>query len=42
MMWLRSMSEFGGNVRVTAATLRQGRSRAEALQETVAGLTAII
>jgi methyl-accepting chemotaxis protein len=39
---LRSMTEFGGNVRVTAATLSQGRSRAEALQDTVAGLNAII
>jgi methyl-accepting chemotaxis protein len=39
---LRSMTEFGGNVKVTAATLSQGRSRAEALQETVAGLSAII
>jgi methyl-accepting chemotaxis protein len=39
---LRSMTEFGGNVKVTAATLSQGRSRAESLQETVAGLSAII
>ena len=39
---LRSMTDFGGNVKVTAATLSQGRSRAEALQETVAGLSAII
>jgi methyl-accepting chemotaxis protein len=39
---LRSMTEFGGNVKVTAATLSQGRSRAEALQETVAGLNAVI
>jgi methyl-accepting chemotaxis protein len=39
---LRAMTEFGGNVKVTAATLGQGRSRAESLQETAAGLGAII
>jgi methyl-accepting chemotaxis protein len=39
---LRAMTEFGGNVKVTAATLSQGRSRAEALQETAAGLGAIV
>ncbi|HZM60475.1 MAG TPA: methyl-accepting chemotaxis protein [Vicinamibacterales bacterium] len=39
---LRSMTEFGSNVRVTAATLGQGRTRAEALQQTAAGLGAII
>ena len=39
---LRSMTEFGSNVRVTAATLGQGRSRAEMLQQTPAGLGAII
>jgi methyl-accepting chemotaxis protein len=39
---LRAMNEFGGNVKVTAATLGQGRSRAESLQHTAAGLGAII
>jgi methyl-accepting chemotaxis protein len=39
---LRAMNEFGGNVKVTAATLGQGRSRAESLQQTAAGLGAII
>jgi len=39
---LRAMTEFGGNVKVTAATLGQGRSRAESLQKTAAGLGAII
>jgi methyl-accepting chemotaxis protein len=39
---LRAMTEFGGNVKVTAATLGQGRSRAESLQQTAAGLGAII
>jgi methyl-accepting chemotaxis protein len=39
---LRAMTEFGGNVKVTATTLSQGRSRAESLQETAAGLGAII
>jgi methyl-accepting chemotaxis protein len=39
---LRSMTEFGGNVKVTATTLSQGRSRAESLQETAAGLAALI
>jgi methyl-accepting chemotaxis protein len=39
---LRAMTEFGGNVKVTAATLGQGRSRAESLQQTAAGLGQII
>ena len=39
---LRAMTEFGGNVKVTATTLSQGRARAEALRETAAGLSAII
>jgi methyl-accepting chemotaxis protein len=39
---LRAMTEFGGNVKVTAATLGQGRSRAESLQQTAAGLGAIV
>jgi methyl-accepting chemotaxis protein len=39
---LRAMTEFGGNVKVTATTLSQGRSRAESLQETAAGLGAIL
>jgi methyl-accepting chemotaxis protein len=39
---LRAMTEFGGNVKVTATTLSQGRSRAESLQETATGLAAII
>jgi methyl-accepting chemotaxis protein len=39
---LRAMTEFGGNVKVTATTLSQGRSRAESLQETAAGLGAMI
>jgi len=39
---LKAMTEFGGNVKVTAATLGQGRSRAESLQQTAAGLGAII
>jgi len=39
---LRAMTEFGGNVKVTATTLSQGRSRAESLQETAAGLAAIL
>ena len=39
---LRAMTEFGGNVKVTAATLGQGRSRAESLQQTAAGLRAIL
>jgi methyl-accepting chemotaxis protein len=39
---LRAMTEFGGNVKVHATTLGQGRSRAESLQQTAAGLGAII
>ena len=39
---LRAMTEFGGNVKVTAATLGQGRSRAESLQQVAAGLGAIL
>ena len=39
---LRAMTEFGGNVKVTAATLGQGRSRAESLRQTAAGLGAIL
>ena len=39
---LRAMNEFGGNVKLTAATLSQGRSRAETLQEAAKGLEAII
>ena len=39
---LKAMTEFGGNVKVTAATLGQGRSRAESLKQTAAGLGAII
>ena len=39
---LKAMTEFGGNVKVTAATLGQGRSRAESLQQTAAGLGTII
>jgi methyl-accepting chemotaxis protein len=39
---LRAMTEFGSNVKVTAATLGQGRTRAETLQETAKGLEALI
>jgi methyl-accepting chemotaxis protein len=39
---LKAMTEFGGNVKVTAATLGQGRSRAESLQQTAKGLGQII
>jgi methyl-accepting chemotaxis protein len=39
---LQAMTEFGGNVKVTAATLSQGRSRAEVLMETAAGLGSIV
>jgi len=39
---LRAMTEFGGNVKVTAATLAQGRSRAEALQAAANELRAIL
>jgi methyl-accepting chemotaxis protein len=39
---LRAMTEFGGNVKVTAATIGQGRARAESLQQAAAGLGSLI
>jgi len=39
---LRAMTEFGSNVKVTAATIGQGRSRAESLQRAAAGLGGLI